>query len=275
MDRRSIFFLTIVLTVIVLAVFVARKIDKRGGVPAVKKADTAVPAAVEKSTPVVALVLDDFGYTRRNLEALRKIDVPVTLAVLPNVPYTHKVCAFAGKNGQEVILHLPMEPESGEAHLEQDTIRADMDDASVRRIIARDLDSVSSAKGASNHMGSKATKNRRLMKVVLGDLKERNMFFLDSLTTRESECGRVARELDIPYAKRDIFIDNELDPGHIRKQMEKLERLALANGKALAIGHDRAVTIEVLREVVPKMSEKGIRFVTLSDYIGSEKTGGE
>ena len=49
--------------------------------------------------------------------------------------------------------------------------------------------------------------------------------------------------------------------------MKKTERIARSTGSAVAIGHDRTVTIDVLLEIVPEMEGKGIEFVFLSELI--------
>lgn len=214
--------------------------------------------------PVVALVLDDFGYTRKNLEALKDMDTPITIAVLPNAPYSGAVSSYAAQNGIEVILHLPLEPESEDVRLEKDTITTGMGKETVEEIMARDLKTVASAKGASNHQGSRATKDEKLMTIVLEEIKRKGLFFFDSLTTRRSVCGKVAEKEDVPYLKRDIFLDEKPDEDHIRLQMEKVEKLARARGYAAAIGHERPETLKVLNENIPAMKERGIEFVTLS-----------
>ncbi len=234
-----------------------------------KEAPVIRPAEKE---PVVALVLDDFGYTQKNLEGVRDIGAPVTLAVLPNTPYAGAVCSFARKNGIEVILHMPMEPRDRTISLEKDTLTTEMSPAEVRNIIDEAYAAVPGADGMSNHQGSGATADEQLMTVVLEDIKQRRQFFLDSMTTGRSVCGEVAGRLKVPCVKRDIFLDHEMDRESIRKQMAKLDSIARRKGRAVAIGHDREMTVSVLREVVPKMRENGIRFISLSEMV--DKTEG-
>ncbi|MFQ5953297.1 MAG: divergent polysaccharide deacetylase family protein, partial [Candidatus Omnitrophota bacterium] len=222
---------------------------------------------VEKSFPAIALVLDDFGYTKRNLKLLKAIREPVTIAILPNAPYSGAVSSFAEENGIETILHLPMEPEGDSARLEKETIMVGMDDDGIDEIIARALKVVPSASGVSNHQGSKATRDEKTMKRVLGELKEKDLFFLDSMTTSESVCGTIAEKKGILYAKRDLFLDRRSDKDYIKGQLEKAERIARKNGRVVVIGHDRAKTLRVLREVIPEMRERGIKFVKLSEII--------
>jgi polysaccharide deacetylase 2 family uncharacterized protein YibQ len=227
-----------------------------------------------KKLPAVALVLDDWGYTRKNLQILKDMETSFTIAVLPDAPHSKAVSSFAEKNGIEVILHLPMEPEKAEAQLEEETILAGMSSEDVKKILARDLETVSPAKGVSNHQGSKATKDERIMAIVLSEMKKKGLFFFDSLTTTGSVCERIAKKEGVLYAKRDLFLDEKADEEYIEGQMKKLERLARRQGYASAIGHERPQTLKVLREVIPEMKKRGIEFVALSvivDKVNSEQ----
>ena len=233
-----------------------------------------VPVPYTGTKPKLALVLDDFGYTDRNFEILEKIDVPLTLAVLPGLPYSQEACSVAARNNMEWILHLPMEPMRKDAPLEENTILVNMDEAMIEDALKRALSSVRGARGVSNHMGSKATGDRRVMEAVFAGLKSRNMFFLDSMTTSDSVCSSVARDMNVPYERRDIFIDNVLEEDVIIKQIGKAVKVARAKGAAVAIGHDKKMTVEVLLRVIPHIQESGIQFVTLSELV-EEKTAGE
>lgn len=215
----------------------------------------------------LAIVLDDFGYNKRNLNALKDLNIPVTLAVLPHTPYSEDVCKFAENNGLEIILHLPMQPEGDNEPVERSTIRVDMDEDTVRNLVREALDSVPLAGGISSHMGSKATKDVRLMRIVFEVLKEREMFFLDSFTSSDTVCSEAAKKTGVPYLKRDIFIDNLKDAGYIQERLRELVKLKDIRKQAIGIGHDRAVTINALKETVPQIIESGASFVRLSDLI--------
>jgi len=233
----------------------------RGQLPPKEKALT------EKPSVRMVLVLDDLGYTDKGLGSLKDIEVPLTLAVLPGTPYVEKVCSFARNNEMEVIVHLPMEPENSTSALEKETILTNMDDETIRNSVSGMINSVRGARGISNHMGSKATADRRVMKIIMEELKKRNMIFLDSVTTRRSVCREVALETGVPYVKRDIFIDNLKEEDVIHEQLEKAAGIAHSNGKAVVIGHYRPLTIKVLKDAVPGIREEGVEFVRLSEII--------
>lgn len=268
MTRRNIIILVTALAAIVLAAVSIRSILSARRMSREFVYEEKQEAA---PSPMIALVLDDFGYSRKNLEAIKAIKAPVTLAVLPGLRYSEEVCSFARDNSLEVILHLPMEPKDPDAPVEKNTVTVDMDRREVDTAIVTALISVPNAVGASNHMGSKATGDEGTMRVVFEGLKDRNMFFLDSFTTGDSVCENMARETGLSYAKRDIFLDHELDRGKIARQIEKLEEMAEAKGIVVAIGHDRAMTVEMLAEAVPRMKENGIRFVKLSEVIEAKE----
>ena len=65
--------------------------------------------------------------------------------------------------------------------------------------------------------------------------------------------------------RRDVFLDNVEESGYIKQQINKLKSKARSRGFAIGIGHDRKVTLEVLREVMPQLSKEGYKFVFLSE----------
>jgi len=215
----------------------------------------------------LVLVLDDFGYSKKNFGSLEKINRPLTLAVLPNAPYSREVCVFAYEHGMQVILHLPMEPDRDIPSLEADTIMVGMGDIEIREKIQKAFHGLVHVKGVSNHMGSRATSDADVMSTVMDELKMKDLFFLDSLTTDSSVCLDEAREAGVPFAKRDIFIDNVLENETIKQQLRKAVDIALIHGEAVAIGHDKSVTIEAIKEMVPFFDEKGVKIVPLSDIV--------
>ncbi|MFH1411071.1 MAG: divergent polysaccharide deacetylase family protein [Candidatus Omnitrophota bacterium] len=262
MTRRKILFFS---ALTFSLVFVVYDIFLRGSEPL--KIGTVEEQTRSAPLRRAALVLDDFGYNKRNLAALKELDVPITLAVLPHTPYAKDICAFADENGFEVILHLPMQPEGAGAPVEKNTINADMDEAAVRKTIADALMSVPNAKGVSSHMGSKATKDARLMSIVFNELKNRDLFFLDSFTSGESVCREEAKLAGVTYFRRDIFIDNVQEPGDIAERLDEMEAAADTSRTMVGIGHDRVLTVRVLKESAAGMNEKGVELVFLSDEL--------
>lgn len=214
----------------------------------------------------IAIVIDDWGYNLDNLVLLSQIRYPLTASILPNIAYSKTVALELHKNGSQIILHLPLEPHE-KFRLEQNTILVSMDEATIRNIIQKDLANVPYALGVSNHMGSKATEDLRTTRIVFKELKRRKLYFLDSVVSSKSVASGVARQEHISFAKRDVFLDNEEEPEYIKRQIYKLKTKAEAYGRAIGIGHDRRITLEVLREVMPQLEKEGFKFVFVSDLV--------
>ncbi|MFH1640923.1 MAG: divergent polysaccharide deacetylase family protein [Candidatus Omnitrophota bacterium] len=214
--------------------------------------------------PKIAIVIDDWGYNVRNLDILDRIRYPITVSVLPNLSYSEEIVRQLHEKGVEIIMHLPMEPHE-RYNLEQNTIMTSMDEKTISGIIAGDLESLSYVKGVSNHMGSKATEDPGLMAIVFKILKGKHLYFLDSFVTSESICLDLANKIDLRFAKRDVFLDNEEEPEYIVEQLEKLKKRAKAYGYAIGIGHDRRVTLEVLKKEMPRLEKEGYKFVFVSE----------
>jgi uncharacterized protein len=211
----------------------------------------------------IALVIDDLGRDLREIDALAALEIPITYAVLPFEEETPAVAAELERRGVEILCHLPMEPTNGEDP-GPGALRASMGDAELRARAERAIDAVSGAVGVNNHMGSGLSTNPRAMRQVLDLLAERKLFFLDSRTSAQSVGYRLAGEMGIPTAERQVFLDGDPTPRAIRAQFERLLGLAAQRGSAIAIGHPHPGTLAALAEWVPAARAQGVEFVPVS-----------
>jgi polysaccharide deacetylase 2 family uncharacterized protein YibQ len=231
-----------------------------------KQKPAIIPTVTKGVTGKIAIVIDDWGYNLDTIEFVTHIHAPLTVSVLPNLPYSREIAHRLEALGFEVMLHLPMEPHE-KFRLEQNTIMSAMSAAEIRALIARALENVSQAKGVNNHMGSAATENIATMTSVLEEVKSRKLFFLDSMVTSKSVCSGLARKLHIPFTERDIFLDNKDDPGYIRQQLLRLKKKARMTGSAVGIGHDRKATLQAIKESIPLFEKEGLKFVFVSELV--------
>jgi len=236
-----------------------------------KSAKRAVKKPEKKPVAVaiqgkIAIVLDDWGYNLNNLAIVDQINLPFTASILPGLSYSRAVADELHGRGFEIILHLPMEPHE-KYRLEKNTILTTLNEQSIKRIIGLDLDSINYAVGVSNHMGSAVTENAGIMGIVFKELKSRHLFFLDSYVTPKSVCLELSRQVGLGFVSRDVFLDNVEEPGYIKQQIIKLKAKAKAKGYAVGIGHDRKITLQVLKEVMPQLKKEGFKLVFLSELV--------
>ena len=215
--------------------------------------------------PKIALVIDDLGGERLIARELLEWDLPLTFSILPFTPHAKVIAREAHRKGKEVILHVPMEPHGyPKVRPGEGALLEEMDEESLRRQLVKDIEAVPYIKGASNHMGSRLMEDPEKVKIILSELKRRRLFFLDSRTTPQTVGMNVAQGVGLKAMERSLFIDHSFNVEDIKQRIEKLISLSLSNGKAIGIGHPHPSTVKSLKEMIPKMKEKGIKIVPLS-----------
>lgn len=227
-----------------------------------------------KPKGLVAFVIDDWGYNRKNIDLVFQIERPLTISILPNLRYSNFIAEAAGKNGKiyDIILHLPLESRSNRA-AEINTIRCNMEEGEILSILEENIKSVPGLIGVSSHQGSKATEDERVIGVILGELKKKRLFFLDSATTPDSVCFGLARDIKLKFAQRDVFLDltdqTDLEnfETYIRGQIQELASIAMKQGSAIGIGHNKRVTLKVIKDIIPELEEQGIKIVPLRELV--------
>ncbi len=242
--------------------------------PAATPLPSAAPAASPTSTPAenaqgpeLALIVDDCGQWIATERGFVALDIPLTLSVLPDVPYTSVIAAEASDAGKGVMLHLPMETLSG-LNPGPGKVTTEMSDAQIVAQVQSDLAEVPLARGVNNHEGSKASADPRVMRAVIGVLAEHKLFFIDSKTNAASVGEETARQMGVPTAARDVFLDNRADVAYSEAQLSQAAAIAQRTGSAIAIGHPRPTTLAAVRAMIPKLQALGIRFVLAQDLAG-------
>ncbi len=217
----------------------------------------------------LALIIDDGGYSVDRLKPLMGLGKPMTFAILPNVPHSRDAAALAHREGMEIMLHLPMEPQESERYsLEKDTVLTGMDRAEIQAILQKDLTQIPHVRGVNNHMGSKATGDLRIMKALMEILKKEGLFFVDSHTSTHSMGPQAARQAGVAFASNDRFIDPERDLESIKKAIRLAMKKAKQEGKAVAIGHPHPLTVQAIREMIPEIESAGVKMVFASEVVG-------
>jgi polysaccharide deacetylase 2 family uncharacterized protein YibQ len=215
----------------------------------------------------VAVIFDDAGYSLAAAREVMALGRPVTISVLPHLPFSTAIAEEAPAHGVQIILHLPVQPLDPSVPLGPGVVTVDMPDAVIQETVQGDLATVPTAVGANNHEGSRGTADPRVMRDVISVMKTRQLFFVDSLTSPRSVAAQVAREMGVPTGTRAVFLDNQNTDVYVRGQFHALIKIALSQGQAIAIGHVGKVTAAVLRSMLPEFDEAGIQLVTVSQLV--------
>ncbi|MBS1270948.1 MAG: hypothetical protein MAGBODY4_00077 [Candidatus Marinimicrobia bacterium] len=216
----------------------------------------------------IGIIIDDFGYYNNEIiEGFLELSPKITFSVIPGHEYSQTIAREAAKRGFDVMIHMPMEPHDYSGGEEEFILKSGMPNREVIQRLERAFQELPMATGMNNHQGSLATEDPQLMQTVLHILKDKDSFFVDSYTTNETVGYELATKLQVPTAKRVVFLDNKPDTTYIKAQLEELVDKALEKGQAVGIGHNKKLTLEVLKRYIPYYEQQGIRFARISEVL--------
>ncbi|MBN2407709.1 MAG: divergent polysaccharide deacetylase family protein [Elusimicrobia bacterium] len=222
---------------------------------------------------VVAIIVDDLGQ-KKSIREFMELDVPVTYAIIPGLPYSKFLAHELKNSGIPYILHMPMEPES---YPEDDpgdmALFAGMSREKIEELLEAALLSVPGAPGMNNHMGSRFTSDFKSVSALLDILKKKGMFFIDSATAKKRIALEYAKKIGLPAAENEFYIDNKDDYDYVVKRLKKLQAIALKNARTIAICHiTRKNTAKALKDYLPEMIRSGVRFVPVAEVLEKPDT---
>jgi polysaccharide deacetylase 2 family uncharacterized protein YibQ len=223
----------------------------------------AVPFADLNSRPLIALVIDDVGLDRPRSKRAWELPGPITLSFLPYAKDLRDQTKAARAHGNELMLHMPMEP-IGHADPGPNALLVSLSDTEVRQRVTTDLDSFDGYVGVNNHMGSRFTTYKPGMDTVLRLLKARGLLFLDSRTTAQSVGETMAQEMGVPSVSRNIFLDDNESIDSVRRKLAETEEVARRQGFVVAIGHPHENTLQALNAWLPGLAAKGFALAPLT-----------
>ena len=216
----------------------------------------------------ICLVIDDYGFIFNDMvKDFIKLDPNITAAIIPASPYGKQIGWYADSLDIESIIHMPMESYEREKIKYEIDLSEKLNATLVEERVRRAFAEVPTALGMNNHQGSKATENLQLMKDLARALKKMDKFFLDSFTNPESRGYITMRRYGVPTQLRQVFLDHVEDIDIIKANLDSLVTLSHHMEIAVGIGHVKPVTLEVLKEEIPRLEAEGYRFIRLSQAV--------
>jgi len=223
----------------------------------------------EKEKFKIAIIIDDLGHKYNEGVEVINLDIPLAVAILPFTPHAKKLAELAHKNNQDVMLHLPMQPSTALHLMTENTLSIQMMQDDFQSLISKALNDIPHVIGVNNHMGSLFTQLPDQMQWLMQSIKNESpdIFFIDSFTSQFSIAYQIAHKNKIPTARRDVFLDRELNALHMQAQITAIKKTAKANGYAIAIGHPFPETLALLKESIPELKQQGYEFVKVSELL--------
>ena len=219
----------------------------------------------------IVLILDDFGYDFKKLKLFSELNNDITFSVLPLLKNTKKIVSYLSSRNQDYMMHMPMQPigwpevDPGPGFL---SVNDSSDDIMLK--IQQALEDFGQVGGINNHMGSLFSTSEKSMDIFIAFLSQKKMYYIDSKTASGTENRALAKKYRIPFAERDVFLDNVVKENEIKKQLRKALNISRKKGLSIVIGHPFIETYNVLKEELPKFSSYNVKLIRAREIFSSQ-----
>lgn len=226
----------------------------------------AAPPPPNDSRPKIAIVITDLGMRARiTRRAISDLPPRVTFAFSPYAPNLVEWGEQSRRTGHEVLLMVPMEPvnypQNDPGPFSLLTSRSTRENINI---LKSSLGRMTGYVGIVNHMGSRFTAAAESLRPVLEELNRRGLMLLDSRSTQYSRAASMARDLGMPASFSNTYIDDDVNPGEIAKQLAELESRARVYDYAVGIGRPYPVTIDAVKVWAASLEDRGFVLVPIT-----------
>jgi len=118
--------------------------------------------------------------------------------------------------------------------------------------------------GVMNFLGSAFLGDKKHVGILFDTLKEKNILFVENLTTENSQAQETASEKGIKYFKIDKKIKGDIAKEKFMNQLDELEKIAKIKGYAIGIVEPYPLAIDLVRDWSLKLNRKGFTLASLS-----------
>ena len=212
---------------------------------------------VPNGRPKLAIIMDDIS-TNAQASELKKLSINVTPSIFPPEKQ-HPKSAWLAKEFSVYMVHLPLQA-LNYTNEKANTLRTGDSKEKISQRIKDIKNDFKGVKYINNHTGSGFTSDFKSTLALLDELKNSEIYFIDSLTTNKSTVPDASKKLGLKYAYRDVFLDNEQQVSKILKMINHAVSVAKKDGVAIAICHPYKSTFEALK-IAQKDAFKGVEVV--------------
>ncbi|MCB5262523.1 MAG: divergent polysaccharide deacetylase family protein [Candidatus Cloacimonetes bacterium] len=218
--------------------------------------------------PDVVIIIDDFGNSAGQLlDDFGDLPSEYVFAIMPDLAHTKAAADLATRKGHEVIIHVPMEAENSKISPGEKFISKNMEEEQIKAVLDDFIKQLPMAIAANNHMGSATTANLQTMNKVIGHLKKKGLYFIDSVTSSQTAVYTAGVEQGVFTAKRDIFLDvPDVSEKTLAKKIQDLGKFKGRKEPVIIITHcHNREKLVALQKFVTQIKAMGINIVPLRD----------
>ncbi len=226
----------------------------------------ARPLTGDPQRPRIAIVIVGLGLSQSATNtAIQQLPGAVTLAFDPYARSLQAWIAQARAAGHEVMLQLPMEPYDYPVNDPgPHTLLTSLDRAQNIERLEWLLGRFTGYVGVTDFRGAKFTASSDNLRPVMEVLRDRGLMFLDTRASDRSVGAQLAKDLKVPGAINNRFIDATASRAAIDARLNELEQIAKVTGTAVGVGYAYPVTIERVASWAATLTLKGIVLAPVS-----------
>ncbi len=205
------------------------------------------PPANPNNLPVLAIIIDEIGAYGAPVEDVATLSPMVSVSVIPSTPDSSLIADQLRSSGREVLVHMPMETYADFKEGPRPILKK-MSDEEVRDTARWHLSQFTGYVGVNNHLGSKVTRDQRVMGALMSEFATQGLMFVDSRTSTKSVAEKVAADLGVMATRNHRFIDNEISTGAIMRELSAAAAHARRYGAAVALGNPNPATVRAVKQ---------------------------
>jgi polysaccharide deacetylase 2 family uncharacterized protein YibQ len=194
--------------------------------------------------------------------------IPFTIALRPDIPHAGRAARAVKDAGRELFLHLPMEPR-GYPRVDpgKNAILLDLSRVEIEERISKSLGALGDPQGIVTRMGSAAVNDPDVMHAVLGEVKRRDLLFVDAHGAGPSVVEETGEEMGARTLTLGGTLDASGSPAAIRARLDQLIQTAQQRGALVVAVRANAVVLTVLEAERGKLEKEGVAIVPASKLV--------
>jgi len=226
------------------------------------------PDLSDTGSEIAFVVIDLDPASEPLFRSFMESKIPFTIALRPDLPHAGRAGREVKDAGRELFLHLPMEPR-GYPRVDpgKNAILLDLSRVEIEERISRSLGALGDPQGIVTRMGSAAVNDPDVMHAVLGEVKRRDILFVDAHGSGPSVVEETGEEMGARTLTLGATLDGSGSPAAIRARLDQLIQTAQQRGALAVAVRANSVVLTVLEAERDKLEKEGVAIVPASKLV--------
>lgn len=231
--------------------------------------DKATPERKVPGKPRIAIIVTNLGLNKKSTELALTLPKQCGLGFLPYTKTLKPLLHQAQTNGHEIYLYLPLQMSRSYENPGKYALLGNLPPEDNLARLNLILNSHARYDGVYSSFKEVFTSNAQISEMLLDHLDSKNLIFV---------MGRVQQGHLPPHLKKrdnlvytNIVIDKEPDEQAINNSLEKLIKTSKEKGVAIGYTQGFTLTIEMIRDWLPKLKDRGVMLVPISELLKEDK----